>query len=204
MTRPDPTAQESAPFTVEPMRESDIPAVMAIEERSFPSPWPESAFRHELRWGVDSHFCVLQARPEAQARSMRRNPMQRIWQPLGHSPVLGYAGWRFRAGEAHIITLAVHPDWRGRGLGKFLLLTVLEQAVRDGARRVTLEVRTSNRVAQHLYMEVGFVRTGVRPGYYRDGEDAWVMTLGPLDEAGLARLRQLRQAVEVRLIRDTG
>jgi len=191
---------ETLPFVIRPMEERDIPAVMAIERVSFPSPWPESAYYYELRHGRDSRFYVLQRAPAEEAATWGdrlRGALRLRELPA----VLGYAGLRFRAGTAHLSTIAIHPDWRGWGLGEFLLLTVLERAIQHGAQRVTLEVRPSNRVAQRLYAKVGFVYTGARPAYYRDGEDAWLMMLGPLDDAGRARLQALRRAACRRLAR---
>ncbi|HEY75172.1 MAG TPA: ribosomal protein S18-alanine N-acetyltransferase [Thermoflexia bacterium] len=185
------------PFVVRPMEERDIPAVMAIERVSFPAPWPESAYHYELRYGTGSRFFVLQPAGEDRANERGRR-LRSVMRRRGISPVLGYAGLRFRSDRAHLSTLAIHPDWRGRGLGSFLLLTVLEEAVQEGAQQITLEVRPSNRVAQRLYAKIGFTHTGVRPGYYRDGEDAWLMAL-TLDEETVSRLRTLRRAVEARV-----
>lgn len=190
------------PFVVRRMHESDIPAVMAIEHRSFPSPWPESAYRYELRFGVDSFFYVLQHRDQEQPvpltwRERLKGALHRPAQPL-----LGYTGLRFRSGDAHVSTIAVHPDWRGRGLGELLLLTAIDQAVKRGAQYVTLEVRSSNLVAQYLYTKVGFVRTGLRRAYYRDGEDAWLMTLGPLERMYRERLSGMAHVLEERLQKE--
>ncbi len=186
------------PFIVRPMRVRDIPAVMVIERCSFPAPWPESAYRYELSRRADSYFYVLQPRransPAWWNRLLGKLPR---W---GESPVLGYVGFRLRDDEAHICTIAVHPDWRGWRLGEFLLLLALEEMQRHSVYRATLEVRSSNRVAYRLYATVGFVRTEIRRAYYRDGEDAWLMVLGPLDEVGIARLHALRRAVEARLM----
>ena len=188
------------PFVVRRMRESDIPAVVGIERRSFPSPWPESAYRYELRFGVDSLFFVLRHRDQEQQqaapswRERLKGALRRTEQPL-----LGYTGLRFRSDDAHISTIAVHPDWRGRGLGELLLLTAIDHAIKYGAQQVTLEVRTSNLVAQHLYTKVGFVGTGMRYAYYRDGEDAWLMTLWPLNGMYRDRLSGMVRALEKRL-----
>lgn len=184
-------------FAVRPMREEDLPETMEIERMSFRSPWPESAYRHELRYGVDSQFYVLQMQTEGPTTWWER--ARKRWRSSDRPPILGYIGMRFHSGTAHIATFAIHPDWRGRGLGKYLLLVALEKAVAAGARTVTLEVRVSNRVAQNLYTDVGFQRVGLYRGYYRDGEDAWTMALGPLREEDIVRLREMRRAIEARL-----
>jgi ribosomal-protein-alanine N-acetyltransferase len=182
------------------MRVGDIPAVMEIERRSFPSPWPESAYRYELRYGATSQFYVLQ--PRESSPSTWRDRLRDALHRQGPPPVLGYVGLRLHGGDAHISTIAVHPDWRGLGLGLLLLLTALEKALLCGALRMTLEVRPSNRVARRLYAKVGFVQTGCRRAYYRDGEDAWIMTLGPLKAADIDRLQDLKRAVEARLAKE--
>lgn len=186
------------PFVVRPMRDWHIAAVMEIERQAFPVPWPESAYRYELRYGSESGFYVLQPagyslpRPEGWLERLLGTRHQ------NEAPVLGYWGVRFRARNAHLSTIAVRQDWRGKGLGEYLLLTSIRWASRRGAQEMTLEVRASNRVAQYLYIKTGFVRTGVRAGYYSDGEDAWLMALR-LDTAHIASLWLQMQAVEERL-----
>jgi ribosomal-protein-alanine N-acetyltransferase len=177
------------------MQVSDIPAVMVIEECSFPSPWPESAYHYELTYKRDSSFWVLQARQSLD------NPGETLGslRESGEIQVLGYYGLRFSRREAHLCTIAIHPHRRGRGLGEYALLAALGEAVRHGARRVTLEMRPSNHVAHKLYTKVGFIQTGIRYAYYRDGEDAWLMSLGPLNSGLIVRLRELLRTVEARL-----
>jgi len=103
--------------------------------------------------------------------------------------------------EAHISTIAVHPEWRGKGLGELLLLTALEEALGLQVNLVTLEVRTSNRVAQRLYYKYGFQSTGTHRGYYRDGEDAWLMALRVDKNGYQMQLAELRRRLEKRLHR---
>jgi len=190
----------SPPFVIRPMQEQDIPAVMVIERRSFPSPWPESAYRYELRSRADSRFYVLQRRREPPPTAWHGRLRNSSWEE--EPPLLGYMGLRFRGKTAHICTIAVHPRWRRRGTGRFLLLEALAEALRCGARRVTLEVRPSNLAALKLYTGVGFVQVGLRRAYYRDGEDGSVMALEPLDETFAARLRELRREAEARLAHE--
>lgn len=81
-------------------------------------------------------------------------------------------------GEAHIATIATHPDWRGRGIGQRILLALLREAQRRQAQTVTLEVRVSNLPAQRLYQKYGFREVGRRKAYYQDNrEDALLMTI---------------------------
>lgn len=193
---------ETFPFLFRPMREEDIAEVMEIERQSFPVPWPESAYRHELRYGTDSLFYILQPHRPPASTIWRDRLFGRPHRPE-RPPIIGYVGMRFLPGQAHITTIAVHPQWRGRGIGKYLLLMAIQRATQHPVRFITLEVRASNRVALRLYSEVGFRVTGIHRGYYRDGEDAWLMQLGPLDRAEIERLEELRQALEVRIARES-
>jgi ribosomal-protein-alanine N-acetyltransferase len=103
--------------------------------------------------------------------------------------------------EAHICTIAVHPERRREGLGELLLLALLDQGLERGARQATLEVRVSNLAAQGLYQKYGFEIVSVRKRYYSDsGEDAYIMTTPPLDLVELqTNLRQRRTQLHERL-----
>jgi ribosomal-protein-alanine N-acetyltransferase len=92
-------------------------------------------------------------------------------------PVAGFAAFWKVVDEMHINNLAVHPDCRGRGLGRQLLAGTLAAAHALGVRRATLEVRRSNVAAQRLYASAGFRVVGVRAGYYtQPAEDALVLS----------------------------
>jgi ribosomal-protein-alanine N-acetyltransferase len=133
---------------------ADLPAVLAIERASYPTPWTEDNFRHEI-----------EANPHA-------------WNLVvdGAHGIAGYACCYLVAGELQINDIAVHPEARRRGLGGWLLDEILERAARRGARRATLEVRPSNAAARALYASRGFAVSGRRSGYYADsGEDAILM-----------------------------
>jgi ribosomal-protein-alanine N-acetyltransferase len=171
----------------------DIPAVMDIEKASFPRPWPEKAYRYELSENPDAYFVVARipgmtligAPPTA-------SPWQRLAQRIGlitkptvsmmDAKVVGFVGMWMYADEAHVATIATHPDWRGRGIGERILLDVLREAQRRHARQATLEVRVSNTVAQNLYRKYGFEEVGRRKSYYQDNrEDALLMTVTTFD-----------------------
>jgi len=195
--------KQVAPYRTRPMKPGDISAVIAIDQQSFPSPWPALAFSYELRQ-PHSHYYVL-LKPtvnEPTAREPRwRRWLDRILDPLKESPVIGYVGFRSqgRPPSAHISTLAVHPDWRGKGLGELLLLMALEQSLKLEVGTVSLEVRASNQVAQRLYRKYGFQLKCVRRGYYRDGENAWLMEVEMHRSAYRARLTHLRQVLKGRI-----
>jgi ribosomal-protein-alanine acetyltransferase len=87
--------------------------------------------------------------------------------------VVGFCSFWHVVDELHVNNLAVLPAYRRRGIGTSLLLSVLKEGARLGARRATLEVRRSNEVARRLYERFGFGATGVRRAYYTNPvEDA--------------------------------
>ncbi len=107
--------------------------------------------------------------------------------------------------EAHISTLASHPDWRGQGVGELLLLAMIDRAAEIGGEVVTLEVRVTNNVAQALYQKYGFQVAGRRKGYYSDnGEDALIMSTPRVTAAAFNhRLQEQKGALFKRLARPT-
>lgn len=172
------------PFAVQPMTLQDIPQVMAIEKKSFPIPWSATGYRHELVQNEHSHYVVvrrqepLRASPEA---NWLDRWLRRLRLPL--PPVIGYGGFWVLGEEAHISTIAVHPDWRGRSIGELLLAAMITLARSLEAQFVTLEVRVSNQVAQNLYNKYLFREVGRRRRYYRDNdEDALIMTTPHIDD----------------------
>lgn len=74
-----------------------------------------------------------------------------------------------------IIAFAVRKEFRGRGVGKMLLKHAIDRIASRGKRKIMLEVRVSNTNAQQLYKKFGFAVVDVIPGYYSDGEDAYLM-----------------------------
>lgn len=171
---------EPVPFIVEPMAVADLPGVMSVERLSFSSPWSEQAYRYEIDRKDQGALLVVRRRPasplELWAGRLHRAGL------IGSSgrPVLGFGGLWLLAGEAHISTLAVHPDWRGQGLGELLLLSLLDRGAAMGATTSTLEVRESNHVAQGLYEKYWFDVVGRQRRYYTDNnEDALIMATPP-------------------------
>jgi ribosomal-protein-alanine N-acetyltransferase len=117
------------------------------------------------------------------------------------SGILGFAGMWLMFDEAHITTIGVKRSMRGRGLGELMLVHLVEAAREMGARRLTLEVRVSNQVAQSLYRKYSFKEEGLRKRYYSDdGEDALIMWSDRLDDPGfLATFGDLKARLEKRL-----
>jgi len=189
------------PYVVEPMRLRDIGEVMEIEHDSFPSPWSARAYRHDLLENDLSHYFVVRQ------RSLERSELSllaRVRRSLGagiRPAILGYGGFWLMAGEAHISTIAVQPNWRRRGIGELLLVAMLDRATELGAEIATLEVRVSNVTAQNLYHKYGFQQVGLRRRYYRDrDEDALIMSTERLTSATFqSHFRKLKQVLRERL-----
>jgi len=144
-----------ASVQLRPMTTADLEEVMAIERASFRFPWSAGFFRQELQVA-----CARSILAEADGK-----------------PV-GYVLFWLLPGAIDIHNIAVHADYRRRGIARILLTRVISDARRQSAARVILEVRKSNLPAQKLYEAMGFAITGIRKGYYSDnGEDALAMTL---------------------------
>ena len=149
----------SGPVRLERMRWWHVEQLMPVERELFaPQPWTERLFWSELGQPDTRHYLVALAGDGPQAQ------------------VAGYAGLCDHPDEAFVQTLAVAPPAQGSGLGSRLLVALLEEAGRRRQRTVSLEVRADNAPAQRLYDRHGFVRTGVRRGYYAGGVDALVLT----------------------------
>jgi len=183
-----------------------VPAVVALEQKVFSMPWSAHAFEYELQFNPRAHFFVVRPRGRTMgaqgavhpARLSRRKPLGRGL----HGLVLGYAGLWLIVDEAHVCTLAVDADWRGRGLGELLLVHLIEGATALDAALMTLEVRVSNLPAQALYGKYGFVSAGLRKGYYADNhEDALIMSTEFITSASYQRrFQQLRTLLQQRLV----
>ena len=137
------------------MAPGDLDGVMVIEERSFPTPWSRGMFGEDLA-----------------------RPFSRPFVAEGPSgAILGYAVCWNVAGESHLLNIAVHPESRGRGVGRALVRECILRGARAGSGRIHLEVRAGNEEAQRLYRSCGFVFMGIRKKYYTDtGEDALLLS----------------------------
>lgn len=160
----------------------DIAQVVAIDRLSFDLPWAERSYAYEITQSGYSHMVVLERDDEsAQSHGWRRLLARfngRV-QPPGR--IVGYGGlWRI-GDESHISTIAVHPDFRGRGWGEILLAGMVGKSINVNAGLVVLEARISNVRAHNLYRKYAFYVAGIKPKYYRNNnEDAYDMRL-PLD-----------------------
>ena len=141
--------------TFRPITTADLEEVMMIERASFHYPWSPGFFHQEMQVA-----CARSILAEIEGQ------------------VVGYILFWLLPGAIDIHNIAVHIDYRRRGIARLLLSKVVTEAQRQSVIRVMLEVRRSNLAAQKLYESVGFFSTGVRKGYYSDNsEDALAMTL---------------------------
>ncbi len=142
----------------------DIPRVHEIDVLSFSLPWPEKSYQFELTKNPTTLAIVVDLVPP------------------GATPItVGMTVVWIMVDEAHIATIAVHPQFRGHGIGKKLLSETLRQSAQRGAVLATLEVREHNLAAQQMYKKFGFKIVGRRLRYYQDNnEDAVLMTLKKL------------------------
>jgi ribosomal-protein-alanine N-acetyltransferase len=139
--------------------EADVDAIVALETASFTNPWSRDSLVWELGHSDVTRVYVLR---------------------LDSGEVAAFCACWLVFDELHINTIAVHPDYRERGLGTALLRHVLAEADTAGARRATLEVRASNEPALRLYRALGFEVTATRPDYYTNPvEDALILWRNP-------------------------
>lgn len=149
------TAALPEPFSWREPRFEDLPAVAELERLVFPDPWPEALYASEI--GQPDRFQLL------------------AFAPSGDLAAYLFASWQ--ADELHILKVATHPRYQGRGLATALLQAAQEEAKRKKGIGLVLEVRVSNRRAIQLYQRLGYRLIGRRSAYYHDGEDALVMQL---------------------------
>ncbi len=143
-----------ASHRIRPMRESDLDAVHAIEFGANAFPWSRNIFSDCLRAG---HACSVLVR-------------EGVVDAFGILEVRGV--------ESRVLNLCVRRPVQGQGLGRMLLVSIIDAARGRGADTLTLEVRVTNRSARRLYRSLGFHEVGLRPGYYpaaRGREDALIL-----------------------------
>lgn len=156
-----------------PLTAEDVEDAVALEARTYSTPWTERVFRDEL---------------EAPGRTYIK--------ATESGRLLGYAGLLAVGDEAHITTVVVDAEHRGGGVGTRLVLELIGRALRSGGRSLTLEVRVSNEAAQALYRRFGMSPVGVRKKYYVD-EDALIMWAHDIDSEEYAeRLSAIREELQ--------
>ncbi|PKO21415.1 MAG: ribosomal-protein-alanine N-acetyltransferase [Chloroflexi bacterium HGW-Chloroflexi-1] len=173
---------------ISPMVPDDLDAVMRLERQCFREPWSRRMYLSDLTNNELATYLVVRPGEGSVEGAL--------------PPILAYGGFWLMVDEAHIATIASHPDWRGCGLGLWLMLALLDRAMARGATVSTLEVRAGNRSARLLYEKLGYQVAGVRYRYYRDGEDGLILTTPPLDGPAMReRMTMVRAAVVEKLMR---
>jgi len=143
---------ESMHYEIDSLQPEDLPDIMDVERASFARPWPEKAFVAEFE-----------------------NPYSRFLGVRHDGRVVAVLLYWLILPEIHIPSLGVHPNHRRRHLATWLLQALLEVGREIQASQIDLEVREHNKAAQRLYESMGFVRVGMRKGYYEDtGETAFL------------------------------
>lgn len=147
--------KQSVEIKVVPLQECWVAQVAEIEAVSFSEPWSEQAYREIL--DNPNYYYVVALLPEARK-------------------AVGMCGLLISPFEGEVMNVAVHPDYRGLGVADRMLQVLLEEGAAKGITEYTLEVRVSNAPAIRLYERHGFVKEGVRPGFYsKPVEDALIM-----------------------------
>jgi ribosomal-protein-alanine N-acetyltransferase len=140
------------------MTAEDIKPVMELTSKCFDDEWTAESFKNELANNVT---CYIVAKY--------------------NEIIIGFMGAWFIVDEAHIITVAVDPEYRKLGLGNCLVWQMLNLALEKQCRWATLEVSTINIAALKLYEKFGFKKISERKDYYAPGEDAIIMWTGNMN-----------------------
>jgi ribosomal-protein-alanine N-acetyltransferase len=152
-------------ITIRGFEPEDVGAALVLEEMNQLQPWTEGIFNDEL------------------------SAENRTYLVAEDGVVCGFGGVMLIGDEAHITNLLVAAEHRGQGIGRRLMIGLIEAAIDEGARHLTLEVRSENEAARSLYSGLGLAPVGVRSGYY-DDDDALIMWAHDIDSAEYAeRLR---------------
>ena len=135
------------------MTKEDLDQVLEISSLSLKESWNLDSFSNELS-----------------------NPLAKYLIAKINDKIVGFVGVWTIIDEGHITNMAVHPEFREKGVGSILLTSLIEHSKDWGCTSLTLEVRSSNNAAKGLYKKFGFLEEGVRKKYYRDNEeDALIM-----------------------------
>lgn len=142
-------------MTITPMTSDHVAQVAEVEKLCFSTPWSEASVAAELNNDLSFWLVALDA-----------------------DTVVGYAGSQTVCGETDMMNIAVHPDYRRRGIAEKLILALVDGLKERQSRCLTLEVRQSNEPAKTLYKKLGFAQVGIRKNYYRNPkEDACILQM---------------------------
>ncbi|MGB2815192.1 MAG: ribosomal protein S18-alanine N-acetyltransferase [Dehalococcoidales bacterium] len=196
------------------MRKEDLPQVNKIDREAFPTQWPPPDYRRELQNPLARLLVACEDSPETDEPEMETpredvsglaSRLKRWWrqnrffgnelpQSSGHY-IIGFTSMWVMADEAHITNIAVRQSHQRQGIGEFLLISIIDLAIKFKTSIVTLEVRVSNLMAQSLYQKYGFSQVGLRRNYYTDNrEDALLMSTESITSVPFqAHLQQLKR-----------
>jgi len=168
-------------WTLRDAHRDDLPAIVAIEQRSFSDPWSAEMFQAHLG-GEPFLFLVAHegAVREGMGHGRSAHPIEGVTLP----PIVGFAVAQVVASTAELFEIAVAREARRRGVGAALLDEVLARCRALGAGAITLEVRESNQPARALYESRGFATVGRRKRYYRDPTEDGLLLQLPLVDPG--------------------
>lgn len=203
-------------YHVKIAEESDLHQLSSIEREAFSENWPPTNFGKEIKHKNNS---VLVAHIDGQVDPSQSLDMFSESENNGASIIfkifqyvrkmiktsdkkhndlyiLGYVSTRYMYDEAHVTSIAVRETHRGYGVGEFLLMESILEAIQNKFKTATLEVRISNKVAQSLYEKYGFKFVGTRKRYYSDNhEDAYIMTVEEIGSDNyLRKIQELKEA----------
>ena len=142
---------------IRPITHADLDDVVALEGAHQPQPWTRGIFEDEL---AAENRTYLVAEDDGR--------------------IVGFGGVMVVGDEAHVTNLLVDVAWRGRGVGRRIMVDLIFGAVHAGARHLTQDVRSTHVRARSLYSGLGLAPVGVRPGYYGD-EDALILWAHDID-----------------------
>ena len=162
-------------YTIRRMREEDIPQVVEIEKIAFSRPWTKSIFKAVLLLPYAAYYVAVE---DGETGADAVNTVLTGQESAEFVPgkIVGVCGVKKIFEEGDISNVAVHPDYRGRGISRKMLEVLMREACEDGVQAFTLEVRAGNEIAVNLYGSLGFCTEGIRPRFYEDPvEDGLIM-----------------------------
>ena len=189
-------------YIIRRMREEDIPQVVEIEKTAFSRPWSKSIFKATLLLPYAAYYVAVEDKEEENRESsggtlmaggsadsgkpdeiLKAGASADSGKPdenMEPGKIVGMCGVKKIFEEGEISNVAVHPDFRGKGISRKMLNILMREAREDGVQAFTLEVRAGNGIAINLYESLGFRTEGVRRGYYdHPKEDGLIMWQRP-------------------------
>ena len=144
-------------ITIRPFKSSDVRSAVALETEAQPAPWTERVFQDEIS-AENRVYLVAES----------------------EDTIIGFGGMMLVGDDAHVTNLLVAPEHRRTGVGRQIMIDLIRATIADGARHLTLEVRSSDLAARRFYTRFGFAPVGVRSDYYGD-DDALIMWVHDID-----------------------